>query len=197
MDYFSQRAAGAAFIGLGTVYTATSSNFAFKKEILLENREEFSMLGVSPAEDNYLLQKTFKKYSNSIAVATQPESYITTTGAVNLMHFFSQRFRWAAYNSSILNFSVSAFFIPMILFYCILLVYTGIFLSGNGSFNVFIVSIFSKLLVDYIFMIKATTIFNCRYLLNYFIPLSIIHLFLLPVIVFKGNLFSSRIKWKN
>ena len=81
IDYLSHRAMGAAFVGAGSAYTCTASNFAYRKKVLESVEDEFSQLKVRPAEDNFLLNYVHTRTPYSIPVATESESFVSTAGA--------------------------------------------------------------------------------------------------------------------
>ncbi len=117
-----------------------------------------------------------------------------TNGAESFKHFLQQRFRWVAYGGNITTLGVKLFFIPVLLYYLSLwagLVYTG---YNSQILPVLAISFIAKMVVDFLFMLKATSMYYCKYLLKYFIPISLVHLILYPVIVIKGNLFT--FEWK-
>jgi hypothetical protein len=194
LDYFSHRSLGAAFIGIGSAYTSTASNFAYRKELFDTNRDEFIKLGVRPAEDNYFVHCAHTKTKQKIAVAMQPQSFVTTNGAAGFRDFMNQRFRWSGYGGNIITPGVKFFFIPAILYYLLILVALVGSIFNPIICTMLILSLLCKVVFDFLFMLKATMVFTCRYLLKYFLPLSFIHLLLVPVIVIKGNLFS--FEWK-
>lgn len=194
IDYFSQRALGVAFAGIGSAYTCTASNFAYRREIYNNNREDFSKLKVRPAEDNYFLHCVHTKSKYTFSIPTDKESIVSTNGASSFSHFMNQRFRWGAYGGNIVTLGVKLFFIPMLLYYSFIWISLIGGLFGIPIFTVLILSFLCKLITDFLFMLKAAALYHCKYLLLYFIPLSVIHLLLVPVIVIKGNLFT--FKWK-
>ncbi len=194
IDYLSQRALGVAFVGVGSAYTCTASNFAYRREIYEQNREEFSQLKVRPAEDNYFLNCIHKKSNYTFNIPTNPGSIITTDGASSFMHFINQRFRWGAYGGNITTLGVKLFFIPMLLYYSVIWISLICGLFGIEIFTVLILSLVSKMIVDFLFMLKSASLYHCTYLLKYFIPISVIHLIMVPVVVLKGNLFA--FEWK-
>ena len=194
LDYFSHRALGAAFIGVGSAYTSTASNFAYRKELFDINRDELNKLGIRPAEDNYFVHCAHTKTKQKIAMATQPQSFVTTNGAADFRDFMNQRFRWSGYGGNITTTGVKLFFIPAILYYLLILVALVGSIFNTALFTMLILSLLCKVVFDFLFMLKATMVFTSRYLLKYFLPLSFIHLLLVPVIVIKGNLFS--FEWK-
>jgi cellulose synthase/poly-beta-1,6-N-acetylglucosamine synthase-like glycosyltransferase len=181
---------GVAFVGVRSAYTCTSSNFAYRREIYEQNREEFSQLKVRPAEDNYFLHRVHKKSEYAFSVPTGRDSIVCTDGAHSFSQFMNQRFRWGAYGGNITTAGVKLFFIPMLLYYSFVWIALIGGLYGIEIFTVLILSIISKMVVDFLFMFKSASLYHCKYLLKYFIPLSIIHLILVPLIVLKGNLFS-------
>ena len=194
LDYFSQRALGAAFIGIGSAYTCTASNFAYRKEIFDKNRDELTKIKIRPAEDNFLLHRVHKKSNYKIAVAIKPGSFVTTNGASGIKDFMNQRFRWSAYGGNITTAGIRLFFIPTLIYYPLISIsLIGAFFNTD-MFTALFLSLICKVTVDFLFMIKATTLYNCLYLLKYFLPISLIHLFLVPIIVLWGNLLT--FQWK-
>jgi len=151
-------------------------------------------LGVRPAEDNYYVHCVHKKSEYKIAVATNPQSFVKTNGAANLKDFMNQRFRWSGYGGTITTWGVKLFFIPAILYYLTIWVSLVISFLHPAIVTLLIISLLCKAMFDFLFLFRAAMVFHCRYLLTYFLPLSFIHLILVPVIVIKGNLFS--FEWK-
>lgn len=194
IDYLSHRAMGAAFVGAGSAYTCTASNFAYRKDIFKSVEEEFSQLKVRPAEDNYLLNFVHTRTSYSFAVATDPESFVTTAGAGGFGEFMQQRFRWGAYGGNIVTTGVKLFFLPALLFYIVL--WAGILLSmiNPALIQTVLISLGLKAFVDLIFMTKASSIYKSRYLLVYFLPGFVANLILTIPVMVKGNFFTFR--WK-
>lgn len=195
LDYLSHRALGIAFAGVGSAYTCTASNFAYRREIFENVKKEFSTLKVRPAEDNYLLHAVHKRPDYKITFATDPDSIVTTEGASNFSHFLNQRFRWSAYGGNIVTSGVKLFFIPALLYYSAIWIAIIIVFIKSSLLPILAVSLFLKLAVDFLFVFKSCEIFYCRYLLKYFLFEWLLHLILTPLIVIKGNLFSFR--WKD
>lgn len=194
IDYLSHRALGVAFIGIGSAYTCTASNFAYRKEIIDAIHEDFSRLRVRPAEDNYLLNHVHKRTTYTFAIATDPGSIVTTHGAVGFRDFMHQRFRWGAYGSNIVTLGLKLFFVPALLYYC--LVWIGL-LSSLFSTTILIsvlLSVGVKICMDFLFMLKAASLYRCRYLLTYFLPGFISNLILTIPVMIKGNFFT--FTWK-
>ncbi len=194
IDYLSHRALGVAFIGAGSAYPCTASNFAYRKEIFESVEEEFSRLPVRPAEDNYLLNHVHTRSPWSFAVATEPASIVTTAGAGGLREFLQQRFRWGAYGGNIVTAGVRLFFLPALLLYC--LIWIGFILSLMNAAIVqwLLMSLGIKAFVDFLFMGKAVFIYRCHYLLAWFLPGFVANLILTLPIMVKGNFFTFR--WK-
>ncbi len=194
LDYFSQRAMGAAFIGVGSVYTSTAANLAYRRGIFEELKDDFARLKVRPAEDNFLINYIQKSTDYKIVVASDKDSIVKTKGASDVRHFLNQRFRWGAYGDGILNVGVLAFFIPALLFY--LLIWLGVLFSifDISVLPSLIIAVVVKLVADLLFLKRATNIFHCSYLLKYFPLAWIVNLVLVPLIIVKSN-FSS-FQWK-
>jgi glycosyltransferase involved in cell wall biosynthesis len=193
LDYFSQRALGTAFIGIGLAYTCTASNMAYRKELYSRNREAFNSLKIRPAEDNFFLHCTHNSHY-SIAVAGDPASYITTAGASNFNHFMNQRFRWAAYGDTIATPPIQVFFIQTLFFNMLVLALLVAGVIDHGALPLLAKAVGLKCAVDFLFIAPSAKRFGCLSLLKYFLPLSIMHVFLVPLIVLKGNL--SVFEWK-
>ena len=194
LDYFSHRALGAAFIGMGSAYTCTASNFAYRKEIFDENQARFATIKIRPAEDNFLLYCVHKKSDYKIAVAIKQESFVSTHGASGIKSFINQRFRWSAYGGNIITLGITLFFVPTLMYYLLIPISLISAFFDKNLFAVLLLSLVCKVTVDFLFMLKAAVLFNCRYLLNYFLPLSMMHLLFVPIIVLWGNLLN--FMWK-
>lgn len=194
LDYLTHRALGAAFIGIKSVYTCTAANMAYRKEIFDLNKDGFRKLKVRPAEDNFILHCT-KKSGLKIVVATEADSRVETSGAQSFSHFFNQRFRWAAYGGNITTLGVKLFFIPALSFYLIILV--SLFASMFYPKILLTLGLvcLGKILFDLLLIARYTFIYKIGYMLKYFLPLSVIHLILSPLVAIKGNLFT--FKWKS
>jgi cellulose synthase/poly-beta-1,6-N-acetylglucosamine synthase-like glycosyltransferase len=194
LDYCSHRALGAAFIGVGSVYTCTAANMAYRRAVYDANAEGFANLKVRPAEDNYLLHCT-RNSGYAIAVATDPDSIVETAGARSFSHFMQQRFRWAGYGGNITTTGVKLFFIPALFFYIML--WTGlaatVFSTSITPFLLFAIA--GKTLVEFMLIARYVSTYRIGYLLRYFIPLSIVHPVFAPLVAIWGNLFS--FTWKN
>jgi cellulose synthase/poly-beta-1,6-N-acetylglucosamine synthase-like glycosyltransferase len=194
LDYFSQRALGTAFVGIGSAYTCTASNMAYRKEIYLQNRDAFNALKIRPAEDNFFLQCVHHNSRFSIAVATGPGSYITTGGASSFNHYMNQRFRWAAYGDTIATPVIRLFFMQLLCFNLLILALaTAVPFTPHGPV-LLAAALGLKCIVDFLFIAPSARLFNCCALLKYFLPLSIAHIVMIPLIVIKGNL--SVFEWK-
>jgi cellulose synthase/poly-beta-1,6-N-acetylglucosamine synthase-like glycosyltransferase len=193
IDYLSQRALGAAFAGVNSAYTCTASNMAYRRELFDANREEFARLKVRPAEDNYFLHCAHQS-GLRIAVCADAGSVVETSGAASLGQFLHQRFRWAAYGGNIVTPAVKLFFIPALLFYAFLWIGIGFSAWNPAVFHMLLISLAFKVAVDFFFMLRACFMFHSLHLLPYFLPISLVHPIITPLIVLKGNL--SSFVWK-
>jgi glycosyltransferase involved in cell wall biosynthesis len=193
IDYFSHRAMGAAFVGVGSAYTCTSANLSYRKNVFLKAENEFKSLGVRPADDNFMLNFVHRKTDYDVAVADNERSFARTSGARNLRHFLDQRFRWAAYGQGG-GKGMMSFFMPMLSYYVILWLSVAAAFFDYTMIGLLGASLLLKLIADFIFMLKSTSVFGNRGLLKYFPPAWLINLIMVPVVVFKGNL--AGFEWK-
>lgn len=194
LDYLTHRAMGAAFIGIKSVYTCTAANMAYKKDIFIKNRDAFTKLKIRPAEDNFILHCT-RNLGYQISIALEPESIVETSGASTFSHFMNQRFRWAAYGGNITSLGVKLFFIPALFFYSMIWVALFSSILSPKILPILGYSCLAKAIFDFVLMMKYLHIYHLGYMIRYFIPLSLFHLILAPLVAIKGNLFS--FKWKN
>lgn len=194
LDYFSQRAMGAAFVGVGSAYTCTAANLAYRKVIYDELEADFSKLKVRPAEDNFLLNFIHRNTDYSIALVTSEQSIVTTGGAGSLTHFLNQRFRWGAYGDSLVSPGMMMFFVPALLLYGMIWLTAAGLLMYPELATTLAVALGVKAVADYLFLSKSTAVYGCRYLLKHFLPAWLTNLILVPVIVVRSNLFP--FEWK-
>ncbi|MBD3170746.1 MAG: glycosyltransferase [candidate division Zixibacteria bacterium] len=193
LDYLSQRSMGVAFANHGSAYTCTSSNLAYRREIFAKARNEFAELKIRPADDNFLLNYVHRKTGYKIVSAVDSDSIGETGGAKNIGHFLNQRFRWGSYGDKP-SLGMTMFFIPALLYYIALWLGLVLLPFLPGIILPLAFSIGVKLLVDFAYMNKSALIFNCAYLMKFFIPAWLLNFILVPVIVIRGNLFP--FEWK-
>jgi len=194
VDYFSQRALGAAYIEAGSAYTCTAANLAYRRNIYDLMKEELKQLKVRPAEDNFLLNYIHHNTDFKIALATSAESIVKTGGASSLRHFLNQRFRWGAYGDGLLRVGVLMFFIPALLFYGAIWLSIIVLAFDTSISNSLMMALGIKMAVDLLFLYKSASLYNCYHLLKYFGPAWFVNLILVPLIIIKSNF--STFEWK-
>lgn len=194
LDYLSQRALGSGFVGIGSVYTCTASNMAYRKDLYTNNRNEFLALKIRPAEDNFFLFCAKRKSSYTVAVATDTDSFIETDGASGFSHFVNQRFRWAAYGGNYVTLGMKMFFIPSIIFFLSLLFTCVVSPIYPLVLQPLLIMVAAKIIADFLFTTKSCVLFDRVSLIKYFLPLFFIHFILIPLIMIKGNF--STFEWK-
>jgi len=167
IDYLSHRIIGAGTIGAGGVLTGTASNLAYRKRVF----EEIGGFGdggaVVSGDDDLFLHRVRARTSWRIAVASSPETFVTTEPVAGWRAFLGQRARWASkttrYNRETLPFLMATF----VLFLLIVLL-LPFAIARPRRWMAFWAMLAVKWGVDYAVMRTGTRTFGQQGLMRYF-----------------------------
>jgi len=122
---------GAATLRSGNPTMCNGANLGYKKTSFGEVRGYEGNEHIASGDDEFLLQKIYKKYPDGVRFLKNPEALVTTLSKPNLSSFLNQRIRW----SSKWKHHKSAFILlgAILIFLNCLMVYSAIFLSINNT----------------------------------------------------------------
>ena len=120
---------GAATLQSGNPTMCNGANLSYKKSVFEEVEGYKGNDNIPSGDDEFLLQKVFKKYPNAVSFLKVPEAIVQTDAKASLMELVNQRVRW----SSKWKFHKSMFIKLMAMF--IFMNYLSLIVGGLESFS--------------------------------------------------------------
>ena len=177
-------------------YMANGANLFFTKKVFEEVGGHDLNSKLASGDDMFLIQKISDKYPHKVAFIKTKEAIVSTLPETTLAELINQRTRWATKSKAYTNKMIIR--IQGFVFCFVVLIILSLVLSVFGSrlslFG-FLLALFIKWTIDYLYLSKLADFFNDRKPLKSFIPASI---GFLSYIVFAGwkALVPTKYNWK-
>ncbi len=187
---------GAGLIGSKSPVICNAANIAYRKDAFNEVNGFNDNLNISSGDDEFLMQKIAKSKKYNVNFSINPDSFVVTSANKNLNEFYNQRKRWASkglfYNSKLLILRLILIF--LFYFSLVLLPISAIWF-GNLSIYLLLISFISKLVYEYLLLLKGKLVFFKGLSLKYFLIAEVLHI---PYIISAGisGLFGNY-SWKD
>jgi len=111
-EFLSLIGTAAATWSLGLPTMCNGANLAFRKSVFIEVGGYAGNFHIPSGDDEFLMRKIFKRYSQGIVFANTSETVVTTSSISSTRQLIYQRIRWAGkwkYNTSVLNVMLAIF----------------------------------------------------------------------------------------
>src|SRR3989337_394396 len=111
-EFLSLIGTAAATWSLGLPTMCNGANLAFRKSVFMEVGGYAGNFHIPSGDDEFLLQKIFKRYSQGIKFANTSDAVVTTSAMGSIRQLMYQRIRWAGkwkHNTSVLNITLAIF----------------------------------------------------------------------------------------
>jgi len=95
IEFASLIGTGAACMQAGFPNMCNGANLAFRREAYCEVGGYEGSMHIPSGDDEFLLQKVFRRYPSRIAFIKNPQAIVQTTAQPDLISFYHQRKRWA------------------------------------------------------------------------------------------------------
>ena len=177
------------------------ANLAYSKNIFNEVKG-FENIDKSPSGDDVLLMyKIANRYPENIHFLKHKNAIVFTKAKTSLANFISQRKRWASKPFNSLNTSTKVVSIIVYLFNSLLFLTGGYFIFNYEKlmlytpfFIVYIFLVVIKCFIDFLLLFLASSFFNKRKYLIYFLPEQILYI---PYVFFTGIIgLNGTYNWK-
>lgn len=187
---------GAAGIGNNNPTTCNGANLAYRKKVFYEMQGFQGIDDLASGDDELFLHKVAENHADKIYFCKSREAVVYTDAKPTVSSFISQRRRWASKSTKYKNKKVVALGVIIWLFnlsfVCALLSLPFVF--SSLLFKVFLFSVFSRLLIDFVFLRALTTFARYERYLIYLPILVVLHPFYLVGIGVFGNI--GKYNWK-
>lgn len=171
------------------------ANLAYEKQAFIDV-ESFKGIDNNLSGDDVLLMFKFeKKYPKEIKFLKSREVIVLTEAKKNIKEFINQRVRWASKSLSQVNSTYILTGLIISGFNLCVIISLVISLFNPAFFRIFLILFWPKCIIDFLFLILATSFFNKKRYLLYFIPQQLLYIFYINAILFLG-LFGKKYTWK-
>lgn len=185
---------GASGIGNGIPTTCNGANLAYRRDVFFELKGFQGIDNLASGDDELFMHKVASAYPEGIGFCKSMDAMVYTHAKANLNEFIQQRKRWASKTTSYKNKSI-VFLGILIWFFNLNIILTALAGFIDPVFwKIAAVSVFLKMLAEWIFLIPLCHFAGRIKLLRYQPLLSIIHIFYLVYIGIAGN--SGKYLWK-
>jgi cellulose synthase/poly-beta-1,6-N-acetylglucosamine synthase-like glycosyltransferase len=194
LEFMSLIGSGAAAIKTGYPLMCNAANLAFKKEIFFETGRDNLKNEPFSGDDTFLMFAINNKYKGKISFLKSTDAMVTTQCQPSIKDFFNQRIRWTSKVKNYSNHYVQLVGVMLFLFNAMIF-FTGVAsLFTKEFFNLFLMQISAKMIIDFIFLFQLTGFFQKRKLLLLFIPVEFLHVFYILAVSLLS--LSKKYKWK-
>ncbi|HMI04151.1 MAG TPA: glycosyltransferase [Pedobacter sp.] len=186
---------GASTIGNKKPSTCNGANLAYEKEAFYEVGGFKGIDDLASGDDELLLHKIAARFDNNIGFLKNEDAIVFTHAKSTLKEFIQQRKRWASKSTRYKNKSIIVLGICIWAFNLTILINIGAGLFNDFYLKLALVQLFTKMLVELIFL-KGVTGFAGRTKLLILLPvLNILHIIYIVYIGIAGN--SGKYNWKD
>lgn len=193
-------ASGAGSLHYNRPVMCNGANLVFERNVFNEVSGYDGIDGISTGDDVLLMYKIEKKHPGSIRFLKDKESLVSTSAQHSLKSFFHQRKRWASKPFEMLNFSTR--YLSLLVFFtnliAILLICSLFCCQKNEFYPLFskicLILLGIKCFIDFLLLFLASSFFDKRRLLWYFLPEQFIYMFYVVVVGLMS--FNRSYSWK-
>jgi biofilm PGA synthesis N-glycosyltransferase PgaC len=194
LEFVSVAATGAATIGLGFPTMCSGANLSYRRDAFLQVDGYKGSESVSSGDDEYLMNKFSKTWSNGVGFLFSGDSLVTTLPSKSVKEFNSQRLRWAGKWRSNISLSTQIFALVVWLFHVIYIVMAFSAVFGFITWKLFIILAGVKIFVEAAFLVPAAKFFRVKWRWISFLVLQFVYSFYVITTGFMSQISSP--KWK-
>ncbi|MBC8182023.1 glycosyltransferase [candidate division KSB1 bacterium] len=183
LEFLGLTTAGIGSIGAGDPIIANGANLAFRRRTFFDAQGYQNENHIISGDDDLLLQNINQKTNWQITASTNPQTFIKTKPVSNLNDFFNQRIRWASKGLIYKKMSLVFFLVSVYIYYLLLFISLPFALWFPLYFPYPLYAFGIKLIVDFLLILKATSLVGRKDLRKYFLLTEILQL---PYIIYVG-----------
>jgi cellulose synthase/poly-beta-1,6-N-acetylglucosamine synthase-like glycosyltransferase len=183
LEFLGLTSAGMGSIGSGDPIIANGANLAFRRQAFFDAEGYQNENHIISGDDDLLLQNIVKKTSWQVRACIDPQTFVKTKPVSNLNEFLNQRIRWASKGLVYKKISLVFFLISVYIYYLLLFISLPFALCFPLYFPYPLCVFAIKLIVDFLLILKGTSLVGRKDLRKYFL---VTEIFQLPYIIYVG-----------
>ncbi|EOG6894975.1 Glycosyl transferase, group 2 family protein [Flavobacterium psychrophilum] len=192
LDFLSLQGTTIGSFGNNQAFMCNGANFCYQKAFFYELNGFDGNDKIASGDDVFLLQKAIQKAKNEVCFLKSEWAIVQTKSEKTWKYLFNQRVRWASktgnYNG-LYSMQLGVSVLLMNLFWVLGFLF---FVLGMINLNCFVLLLFSKFIVDFFLLYKASSFFKAS--LNYLLFGSLLYPLFCVVVGFYS--FFGSYSWK-
>lgn len=185
---------GASTIGNKKPSTCNGANLAYERDAFYEVGGFKGIDDLASGDDELLLHKMAARFGDAIGFLKSEDAVVYTHAKATLKEFIQQRKRWASKSTRYKNKSIIVLGVCIWLFNLSILVNVGLGVFNAFYFNLALVQLLAKMVVEWLFLYDVTAFSKRKSLLVLLPVLSVLHILYIVYIGIAGN--SGKYNWK-
>ncbi|MEL7120071.1 MAG: glycosyltransferase [Bacteroidota bacterium] len=175
---------------------SNGANLAYPKSVYQELNGFANVDHIASGDDILFMQKVAQVYPDDIHFIKNPSVAVQTQAMPNWNTFFQQRLRWGTKSAQYPEWKITAI-LAIVFFFCwsILLSLVAIPFLGIPMAYLFIFLLFTKSIIDFVFLRKASLFFRKEQLMKHFLIAQVYHIVYIALVGLASNLIKTY-EWK-
>ncbi|WP_169472313.1 glycosyltransferase family 2 protein [Pedobacter hiemivivus] len=186
---------GASTIGNKKPSTCNGANLAYERDAFYEVGGFKGIDDLASGDDELLLHKMAARFGDAIGFLKHSDAVVYTHAKATLKEFIQQRKRWASKSTRYKNKSIIVLGVCIWLFNLSILVNVGLGAFNTFYFNLALVQLLAKMVVEWLFLYDVTAFAKRKSLLVLLPVLNVLHILYIVYIGIAGN--SGKYNWKD
>ncbi len=185
---------GASTIGNKKPSTCNGANLAYERDAFYEVGGFKGIDDLASGDDELLLHKMASKFDGRIGFLKNEAAVVYTHPKTTLKEFIQQRKRWASKSTRYKNKSIIVLGVCIWFFNLSILINFGAGLFIGSFFKLFLFQLFTKMIVEFVFLYDVTSFAKRKKLLQLLPVLNVLHILYIVYIGIAGN--TGKYNWK-
>ena len=195
LDFAGMMVATGASVHLNLSNMCNGANLTYERAVFEEVGGFRGIDDIASGDDMLLMHKVWKKYPKKVSFVKSYDATVFSYAQATIGDFAQQRIRWASKSTKYEDTRITFFLAAVYLLHISLLLNLVLSIFVSAAFvPILLISLFAKMLTDFIFLAVACQFFNRTELLWLFLPAQLVHIVYILVIGALGNFGSY--EWK-
>ena len=166
LELLSLQAATIGGFGLGQPFICNGANLCYRKNCFVELDGFSGNDNIASGDDVFMLEKMVRKYPTKVKYLKSKEVIVKTNTEKQFSDMVNQRIRWATKTTSYKNYFGKFVGLTVLLMNFLILTLLLLTIFNVIAWPFLAVTLFSKILIDFLLLVPATLFFEQQYSLR-------------------------------
>lgn len=197
LDLLGMAGITGATLNLNFATMCNGGNLAFQRKAFQEVGGYSGNDRKTSGDDLFLMHKMAAKWKGGVKFLKSVQACVHTAAQPTLREFLTQRMRWTSKSLAYADWRIKANLLAVYFFNLSILVSLLIACADDRYWITFIFQLFSKIIIDIVFLTQVGRFFERRFPVGLFLPIEILHVLYIVTVGLIGNLFFPTWKGRN